>query len=106
MAGKKDDGFGFINMPPNYLGRYNDVVLEEFPALKQLLEQLPELPKALRQHFADYIAKFGMQLAHPGKFPALEQVMLRLLQLPPKEQEAWGHMLMALMAGLMVKEEE
>jgi hypothetical protein len=106
MANDNADELGFINMSPNYLGRYGDVVLEEFPALKQLLEQLPRMALQQRQHFTDYLAKFGMQLTHPGAFPALEQVMLRLLQLPPKEQEAWGHMLMALMATYMINETE
>lgn len=95
------DGLGFTRMPSNYLGRYGDLVLEEFPAIKTLLEQLPQLPRQQRQHFADYLGKFGMQLSQAGKFPALEQVMLRLLQLPSQEQEAWGHMLMAITAGLM-----
>src|ERR1022692_3222374 len=79
---EKKDQIEFTRMPTNYLGRYGDVVLEQFPAMEKLLDQLHQLPRQHRQHFADYLAKFGMQLSQPGKFPALEQVMLRLLQLP------------------------
>jgi hypothetical protein len=34
------------------------------------------------------------------------EVMLRLPQLPPREQEAWGHMLIAMVAVSRAKDED
>ena len=101
-----DDIIRFTKMPSNYLGRYGDVVLEDFPAMRQLFQQLQNMPTEHRQFFVDYLIKFGMLLSQPGKFAALEAVMLRLLQLPAEEREAWGHGIMAMMAMAKVADEE
>jgi hypothetical protein len=36
----------------------------------------------------------------------ITEVMLRLLQLPPQEQEAWGHMLIAMVAVSQAEDED
>jgi hypothetical protein len=94
-------------MSPQYLGRYGDVVLESFPALEGLLQQLDrrleEMPRGRNLFLLDFVARLGMHLSNAGRSPNLEEVVRRLVQLPQEEQVAWGKMLMALMSGLAVK---
>lgn len=59
--------YGFVSLPPNVYAKANGIMLEEFPAMNEVMDRLTHLPPKEKLAWGQLLTVYGQRLMELGK---------------------------------------